>query len=73
MAQLGFVACFQLLLWKLGTDSYTYWEGSFRPSMICQGSKIRCYEANTKNLVDVFNNEFPGIITDFPSAEEVAY
>ncbi|KAK2594975.1 hypothetical protein QQS21_007282 [Conoideocrella luteorostrata] len=46
-------------------------DGSFRAGMVCDAAKVRYYETHPDEFADFFDKEFPGIIPDILSAQEV--
>ncbi|KAK2754487.1 hypothetical protein FQN54_006888 [Arachnomyces sp. PD_36] len=45
--------------------------GSFRAGMVCDTQKLRYYEAHPEEFADFFAKEFPGIIPNLLSPEEI--
>ncbi|KAI0549251.1 kynurenine 3-monooxygenase [Xylaria curta] len=46
-------------------------DGSFRAGMVCRTDLVRHYESHPDGFADFFNSQFPGIVPQLLSAEEV--
>ncbi|KAI0859734.1 kynurenine 3-monooxygenase [Xylaria cubensis] len=46
-------------------------DGSFRAGMVCRTDFVRHYESHPDGFADFFNKQFPGIVPQLLSAEEV--